>query len=568
VVMNGSPVTVLVSFVPRPSLTFTESGLPNGTFWSVELNESGPNATAEGSDTISLTFYEPNATYSFSVGTAAAYAATPRAGNVTVNGTSVEVFVVFTPAVTVLFVEFGLPNGTAWSVTLNGVVRESTNRSVEFVVAPGSYPYAIGPVHGYREWNVPYLGTLNLSASNSSPLYVFLFFESTISEVVFSEVGLPAGADWTVTFNGTPETVTNGTAIFTVPDGNYSYQIGNVVGYQQATLAPSGVIGANVSVLNEPQIEYTAITYVAHFSESGLPTGELFSVVLHGVDRNLTTDGGVDTLTFVSLANGTYSYTITDVSGWHQSTVAYSGHLTVAGGSAPTDGTGVGYAVDLGFTQVTYQIVYSEVGLPTGTSWGVTLGAELETETAEPYYNINLVSFEVPNGTYDWSIQNVPGWHQTTNSYHGAVRVNGFGSTALPLYFTQVVYPLSFTESGLPTGANWSVLVGSTLHYSTSETITFDVPNGTATYSVGAVNGYDCSRGSGSVGISGAGASVSVPFTNHAGPAVPAWVAPGAAGAAIGVVAAGLAIGALLRRPRKAAPAEGGSPSEPGPKQS
>ncbi len=73
-------------------------------------------------------------------------------------------------------------------------------------------------------------------------------------------------------------------------------------------------------------------------------------------------------------------------------------------------------------------------------------------------------------------------------------------------------YPVTFTESGLPTGTNWSVaLEGNTLSSSTP-TISFSAPNGTYGFVVGAVSGYSPDPTQGTVVVLGQGTQTALTF--------------------------------------------------------
>jgi hypothetical protein len=75
--------------VAEYSVSFTETGLPSGTSWSVTLNGS-PQSSAGPS----INFVEPNGSYVFTVGSVPGYTVAPE-GNVTVQGASVSVPVTF-----------------------------------------------------------------------------------------------------------------------------------------------------------------------------------------------------------------------------------------------------------------------------------------------------------------------------------------------------------------------------------------------------------------------------------------------------------------------------------------
>ncbi len=73
------------------TVTFTENGLPSGTTWSVTLA-----GTTKSSSTNTITFSEPNDSYSFSVGNMNGYTANPSSGTINVNGMNVNQAITFT----------------------------------------------------------------------------------------------------------------------------------------------------------------------------------------------------------------------------------------------------------------------------------------------------------------------------------------------------------------------------------------------------------------------------------------------------------------------------------------
>ncbi|MGC8673487.1 MAG: hypothetical protein ACP5TO_08350, partial [Thermoplasmata archaeon] len=73
------------------SVNFTESGLPSGTLWSVTLNGS-----TETSITNTITFQEPNGSYSYTIGSINGYTASPSSGTIMLNGTNINQIINFT----------------------------------------------------------------------------------------------------------------------------------------------------------------------------------------------------------------------------------------------------------------------------------------------------------------------------------------------------------------------------------------------------------------------------------------------------------------------------------------
>lgn len=557
------------------NVTFNETGVPPGLSWEITLG-----GESDTTNLTSISFPMTNGSYSYTINGVFSgrnhssllrwnETPVPYNGTIAVNGSGViEPTLHFRVSVVyqVYFFESGLPLGTSWSVTLNGTLRSSTGDSVNFTVPAGIYAYQIGRVRNFSQATLPATGNIPVPGENNSNVYEpTLLFETSAVAVYFHEVGLPTGTAWWVTLNGSRNTSTTSEIGFGVERGNYSYSIGGAVGFHQSTLPSNGFLNlssSNSTVRFEPTLYYVPIPYVAVVSESGLPAGVNFSFTVDDITKNLTTTGTSDSLTFTGLPNGTYPYSLTSVPGWNQTTIAHSGRLTVDGGSAVTDGTGAGYSVDLEFNQVRYYVGWTEVGLPVGTTWGVTMGSTEKSETAFPT-NINGLVFELPNGTYTWTILNVPGWREMTDGYSGLLGVDGSSSSPFVLYFTQVVYPVTFTETGIPSGTNWSVDLGSTILNSTTNSITFEEPNGTLGYTVNAVSGFTTSRSSGAVGISGKGSTVAIGFSSRAAPVLPTWVVPAAAGIGIGVVVGGLVAAAFWRKSATSAPPRSPLPESP-----
>ena len=179
----------------------------------------------------------------------------------------------------------------------------------------------------------------------------------------------------------------------------------------------------------------------------------------------------------------------------------------------------------------TFVVTFTETGLPTGTSWSVTLaGSPLSSTTAS-------ISQAEPNGSYAFTIAAVTGY--TSNITSGSVHIEGAGEVvevgfttssssakgsggllsgsdwdwiiglilALIVILLIVVlarphrYPLVFTRTGLAEGTTWSVTMDSRLQSSTEASIVFHVPDGTHSFSIGPVPGYSGTPKSGVVEV-------------------------------------------------------------------
>jgi thermopsin len=149
-------------------VTFTESGLSSGT-WSVTIaGQTLTNVTGNPISTDLLT-----GTWNYTVGAVAGYAASPAAGTVEMSNFGQSVAVTFVPTVgpgTVVFVETGLPSGTAWSVTVGGTAVSSTGGSASLSEAAGAYAYTVGPVPGFTAF--PSSGNVNVISGGETTVAV------------------------------------------------------------------------------------------------------------------------------------------------------------------------------------------------------------------------------------------------------------------------------------------------------------------------------------------------------------------------------------------------------------
>ncbi|MCI4352186.1 MAG: YncE family protein [Thermoplasmata archaeon] len=174
--------------------------------------------------------------------------------------------------------------------------------------------------------------------------------------------------------------------------------------------------------------------YPVTFTETGLPSGTIWLVTLHGM-----TGGSAATMIKFQEPNGTYTFTIAPLAG---STAAmYRGSVLVQGGPA---------GVAVAWTPATYIVTFTETGLPSGTSWSVTVNGAPQNSTS---YTITLAE---PNGTYVYTIGSVSGYAVAPIS--GSVTVKGFDVTP-SVMFSRVPLSPSPGLLGLP-GAEGYFLLG------------------------------------------------------------------------------------------------------------
>ncbi|HTT26583.1 MAG TPA: PQQ-binding-like beta-propeller repeat protein, partial [Thermoplasmata archaeon] len=215
-------------------LDFTETGLPAGTSWSVQLGSSSNTSTAP-----TLGFEVANGSYSFAVVPEPDYRVNVSNGFVLVNGSAVQVSLLFALSLSnVTFEETGLPKGVNWSVVLNGTEHAGTagpgrSSNLTFAELNGTYDWAVNSPE-YFEPNET-SGEVTVRGSDLTVPIDFTRFTPTFA-VHFLEHGLPNAAAWSVELDGavmstvvnTSSSDTPGVEV-TFPDegnGTYAYTVG------------------------------------------------------------------------------------------------------------------------------------------------------------------------------------------------------------------------------------------------------------------------------------------------------------------------------------------------------
>ena len=343
-----------------------------------------------------------------------------------------------------------------------------------FAAHDGSKGYACLRSHGQ--------GTISVIATAPS---------SSTYPANFSESGLPAGTNWSVTLNGTTRYSTNSTIKFSEPNGTYNYTVGVVSGYIPRPTHGSVILRGSP---NTQSITFSRLNYSVTFSETGLPLNGFWNVTLNGTNLSTTTKS----LTF-SEPNGTYNFSVTSASGYRANPA--SGTVTVKGTSV---------SQPIAFQRpgsTTYTVLFTESGLAAGSNWNVTLNGLLRSSTTAS------ITFSVVNGSYAYSVSPVGVY--SPNPASGSITVNG-APTSQAIAFSTLPpgkYRVTFTESGLSAGASWSVTLNGSTNTSTSATIVFLEGNGTHPFVVNPVSGYVDFPSSGTVTVNGTATGQSINFT-------------------------------------------------------
>ncbi len=576
ITVNGSSVNINVSFSKLYYINFTESGLPMGrnqtSIWGIKIanttmKNNGMYLTAYATDTLNYSLPEINGTWYYTFCTlVSGYYAQPLNGSTQISGKNVSIAVTFSTKsngyYALNFTETGLSFETSWSVNLNSSIQSSHSSVISFLIQNGSYPYIIESPAGY--YASPSNGTVHVdgssvnisisffpSKSNIPPIWAFsgAYSNYSVSETNNSKTlngyvyykilsvndtsqtihileargnitgpvkNSYSNVSWTnapfalnpsifaqlnnasFSQNVTKEmTYTTSMGTFTVDELHFNSS-GSAIKLYVDTLSGIYVgvqlqnttvnLNMNLTSTNIPTTVKTQTTkYDVIFTESGLPSGTSWSITFNGTKESSTTS----TISFTA-PNGTYSYTVGSVSGY--SAASASGSISVKGASMSTTVT---------FSKL-YSVTFTESGLPSGTSWSITFNGTKESSTT------STISFTAPNGTYSYTVGSVSGYSAASAS--GSISVKG-ASMSTTVTFSKL-YSVTFTESGLPSGTSWFVTLNGSKESSTSSTITFSEINGTYTYTVGQVSGYNLSTSSGNAKVIGTYLNIAITYTN------------------------------------------------------
>jgi hypothetical protein len=330
-VVNGTATNVSVTFLAATfPVTFVRVGLPNGTWWELDVSgiaEPGTNATS-----IVVPLADGPQTYSASTnGTAWA----SPSGNFTVANSSIRVNVTFAPqsfAATVT--ESGLSAGVGWWVNVTGFAPDSSiATTIQLDLPVGSYQY-LASADG-NVWS-RVAGTLDL---DTGPTSASVHFALETYSVTFASANLSSGASWNLTFGGSTDRVVSGEiAEFVESNGTYPY---GVTGPTNAPpLVPAGSLVVKgeplpVTIRFDPALEVTAfVSSPASVTLGG--SAQLEVTALGGTGPRTFTYSGLpngcvgsnaSTLTCTPNSSGQYTVTVavTDSVGARTSAVASLG---------------------------------------------------------------------------------------------------------------------------------------------------------------------------------------------------------------------------------------------------
>ena len=500
--VDGKALTLNITFVRAYQVNFTESGLPGGNSnsWSISWKNitQGYNASAQtlcenliGHTGINLTL--ANGTYQYYVKDKVdGYFAKPSSGNFTVSGQNMVIpTIVFSNhKYNVTFYENGIPNGTPWSVTFNGHSSSSKTSTITFSAAPGTYSYTIGLASIYQAQ--PDNGTITVSSNTSVPITFSKLPSSPGNEKIFASL-FPVGsyADYVqigtgednVTYlgNGTTESMPLMSTLYF----NYSVNaISNYVinlSYTETIISSNGTKTTSTSYMVTPTADIYSWAGYTPFANQKTPallfvntsdpaSSYLPNSVYHSVRTTTISLLGNSYSAFNILgkmktsSNGTWNISY-NVNYAQSNGMALMGDLYFNGNETTTQYKVAGNAelnVSLLSTNVaslnasvnttTYQVTFTEAGLPAGTSWYVNLSNGIDSGAI----NGTSYTFLLANGTYTYTIGLVSAYQASPNN--GTIIVAG-ASQNVSITFAPITHEIYGYVKGTVSPGNATVTV-------------------------------------------------------------------------------------------------------------
>jgi hypothetical protein len=392
----------------------------------------------------------------------------------------------------VYFIETGLAAGTAWSVNMSGSTQSSNGTEITFSEIPGTYAFSVFAVPGYSA--DPASGNVTLNDCMATVYITFTPVQASANySVWFNETGLPSGTGWWAAFDGTNTSASTASISFSVPNGTYVFTTPADISGGAGTLFLTSVTNGTVNVTGADVA--VAIPYSTEYY-----------------------------LTMVASPPG--AGTITPGSGWYAAGSAVNISAAAASGYSFVmwNGSGVGgYSgtdlyhfitinapiVENATFGVNYEVQFEETGLLDGIAWTVTLTWTTGTVSQSAYFV--FLDFFLPNGTYDYAVTPIPGYH--ADSYGGTVTVAGSDVTVV-IHWVRVTYNVTFLETGLPSGATWSVTLNGTTESNDTSTILFVEGNYTYPWSVSPISGYTSNVTGGTLIVNGADVQIDILFSS------------------------------------------------------
>lgn len=179
---------------------------------------------------------------------------------------------------------------------------------------------------------------------------------------------------------------------------------------------------------------------------------------------------------------------------------------TVSASMGSVNENGKSQTVMVSYSPVMYNVTVKENNLPPGTMWSASLNGTMQSSSS------GSITFQVPNGTYSFSVPSIKGYHPSVRN--GTVTVKG-SSVSETVTFIPDTYTIVVKEKGLPFGEGWTVSVNGTNYTTNGTSISVKEVAGTYNVTISAPSGYTASQSSYNVSLNVSNSTLQVTFSGN-----------------------------------------------------
>lgn len=273
VVVNGTALTITVTFSRAYMVTFYQSTLPSNIDWFVNVTGKPSSGTLYNS---SYDIYLGNGTYTVQISdNNKTYRLLPVIDEFVVNGSNENIQLSFVPVYYYIsFNESGLPNGLTWFLNISdGQDIKSVSAIFSIQLTNGTYTYTATPTN--KTWS-PQSGAFQVNGRN---ITINIIFEEVTYPVKIGESNLPQGLIWYFNLSdGQSYNTSNSYLYISLPNGSYTY-------YVSSESQNWGAVGGNFTVSgNAVGLSISFVeTFQIVFKETGLPANTPWYLNILGV---------------------------------------------------------------------------------------------------------------------------------------------------------------------------------------------------------------------------------------------------------------------------------------------
>ncbi len=302
--------------------------------------------------------------------------------------------------------------------------------------------------------------------------------------VSFVETGMSPSNGWSVQVAGISHASVGAYVNFSLINGSYSFKV-PWVGYNVSdpVAGTFTVNGKNVSISLQFKRGYE-VNF--NLNPNVYPAGKGWSIKAWNY-----TESSINSSMLLYFPNGSYNYSVIPADPNYYGS---SGNFTVNGTSQ---------SIGVQFTRGTFNVTFIQQGLPSQQSWSVT--ADNTTKTSQG----SDITFALLGGTYSFTIH--PSGKFVANRTFMTFDTAGANRTVY-LNFSYG-YFVKFVESGVPSGASWTVAIADYNVTTSNSSITVELQNGSYGYKAYYQVGSTGQHLSSTVNVTGSNVTVNLSFS-------------------------------------------------------